>query len=113
MDKGAIVAQGTAEELKSELHGDAVVVRLGAEVIPEQVLAIAASLGDLLHHPTIADGLLRAHVDAGASALPAVLRALDTGQLRVATASVVRPSLDDVYMSHTGRTFTSTEEISR
>jgi len=54
MDKGAIVAQGTAEQLKS-------------------------------------DGLLRARVDAGASALPAVLQALDTAQLRVATASVVRP----------------------
>jgi ABC-2 type transport system ATP-binding protein len=113
MDKGAIVAQGTAERLKSELRGDAVVVQLGGQVIPERVLEVAASLGDLLHQPTIADGLLRARVDTGASALPALLAALDAAQLRVATATVVRPSLDDVYLSYTGRTFASSEETSR
>ncbi|MGC1185304.1 MAG: ATP-binding cassette domain-containing protein [Candidatus Dormiibacterota bacterium] len=113
MDKGTIVAQGTAEQLKSELHGDAVVVQLGGEVIPERVLEVAASLGDLLHQPTIEAGLLRARVDAGASALPAVLAALDSAQLRVTTASVIRPSLDDVYLSHTGRAFASNEETSR
>lgn len=36
MDKGRVVVQGTAEQLKSELHGDAVVVQLaGSNRQPE------------------------------------------------------------------------------
>jgi ABC-2 type transport system ATP-binding protein len=52
-------------------------------------------------------------VDAGARALPVVLAALDAAQLRVATASVVRPSLDDVYLRYTGHAFTTSQERAR
>jgi ABC-2 type transport system ATP-binding protein len=37
--------------------------------------------------------------------VPVVIEALTSAGLRVATASVARPSLDDVYLRHTGRTF--------
>jgi ABC-2 type transport system ATP-binding protein len=113
MDMGTIVVQGTAEHLKAELHGDAVVVQLADEAAPEQVFDAVARLGELLQETSVQQGVLRARVDAGASALPAVLAALDAAQLRVSSASVVRPSLDDVYLRYTGRTFTSSEEPSR
>ncbi len=113
MDQGTIVVQGTADQLKSELHGDAVVIQLGDEVSQEAALQAVSSLGDLLEQPSCDRGLLRARVDAGASALPAVLGVLDSAELRVATASVVRPSLDDVYLRYTGHAFTSAQEPSR
>jgi ABC-2 type transport system ATP-binding protein len=113
MDKGRVVVQGTAEQLKSELHGDAVVVQLADQIAPEQVLAAIHPLTAVLHEPAIDRRILRARVDSGASALPAVLAALDSARLTVSTASVLRPSLDDVYLRYTGRTFASNEEDAR
>jgi ABC-2 type transport system ATP-binding protein len=113
MDKGTIVVQGTAEQLKSELHGDAVVLQLADEVAQERVFSAIARLGEQLQETSFEHGVLRARVDSGASALPALLTALDAAQLRVATASVVRPSLDDVYLRYTGHAFTASEENSK
>ena len=38
---------------------------------------------------------------------PEVLGALDDDRLSVASATVARPSLDDVYLEYTGHTFVS------
>ncbi|MGC2191720.1 MAG: ATP-binding cassette domain-containing protein [Candidatus Dormiibacterota bacterium] len=113
MDQGTIVAQGTAEQLKSELHGDAVVVQLADDVTAVQVLDAVTRLSEPLQETSFEHGVLRARVDAGARALPVILAALDAAQLRVATASVVHPSLDDVYLRYTGHAFTASEESSR
>ena len=48
---------------------------------------------------------LHARADEGAAAVPAVLAALDSHGLPVASVTVARPSLDDVYLRYTGRTF--------
>jgi hypothetical protein len=48
MDQGTIVAQGTAEQLKSELHGDAVVVQLADDVTAGQVLDAVSRLSEPL-----------------------------------------------------------------
>ena len=48
-------------------------------------------------------------VAEGASALPGVLSALDATGVTVASATVSRPSLDDVYLRYTGRSFASAE----
>ena len=53
-----------------------------------------------------ADGTrLRARADSGARAVPAVLAALDEVGAEVASVTVARPSLDDVYLRHVGRAF--------
>jgi len=49
---------------------------------------------------------LRARADNGAATLPLALVALEAAAVAVASATVARPSLDDVYLRHTGRTFT-------
>ena len=48
---------------------------------------------------------LRARADEGARAVPAVLAALEARGLDVASVTVSRPSLDDVYLRHAGRSF--------
>ncbi|MGH3705487.1 MAG: ABC transporter, partial [Agromyces sp.] len=48
---------------------------------------------------------VRARVDGGGAALPLVLAALDADGIAVASATVSRPSLDDVYLAHTGHSF--------
>jgi ABC-2 type transport system ATP-binding protein len=103
VDRGRIVAEGTPDELKRELRGDTVQVEL-----------LEAANGDgaaaVRHLPGVTelniDGrLLRARVDDGAAAIPALITALERGGVRVGSATIARPSLDDVYLRHAGRSF--------
>jgi ABC-2 type transport system ATP-binding protein len=54
---------------------------------------------------TLEGRTLRARVDDGARAVPAVLAGLEAAGLAVASVTVARPSLDDVYLRHTGRSY--------
>jgi len=54
--------------------------------------------------------LLRARADDGAAAIPSMITALEEGGLRVASATIARPSLDDVYLRHAGRSFQHADE---
>ena len=48
---------------------------------------------------------MRARADSGARAVPGVLAALDDAGIAVASVTVARPSLDDVYLRYAGRSF--------
>jgi ABC-2 type transport system ATP-binding protein len=102
VDAGVVVTEGTPEQLKSELRGDAVVVELADT--PDGT-GLQAAIGQLLREVTVDGRTVRARADNGAAALPGVLLALESAGFTVASATVARPSLDDVYLRHTGRTF--------
>jgi ABC-2 type transport system ATP-binding protein len=109
VDHGRVVAEGTPDQLKAELRGDAINVELRESTAGERAAATLAGLNGL--HETSLDGaLLRARADHAASAVPAVLAALDGAGIPVATVTVARPSLDDVYLRHTGRAFRALAE---
>jgi ABC-2 type transport system ATP-binding protein len=102
VDRGRIVAEGTPEQLKSELHGDALVVEL--EGCTDGALAALDRVTGLTDRAL--DGrVLRARAAEGARAVPVVLAALDSAGVPVVSATVARPSLDDVYLRHAGRSF--------
>ena len=109
VDHGRIVVAGSPDELKNGLRGDAVFVELAPDTDLDAALrAISrvAGLGDV-----IVDGrVLRGRADVGAIALPQMLGALDDDRLTVASATVARPSLDDVYLKYTGHAFVATKE---
>ena len=46
---------------------------------------------------------VRLYVDEGASAIPLILRALDGAAVPLGTIELHRPSLDDVFLTKTGR----------
>jgi ABC-2 type transport system ATP-binding protein len=50
-----------------------------------------------------AEGALHVTVDDGAVAVAPLLRALDAGGVDVASVAVTRPTLDDVFLTLTGR----------
>ncbi|MFD0586097.1 ATP-binding protein DrrA1-3 family domain-containing protein [Dactylosporangium darangshiense] len=56
-----------------------------------------------LREVTVDGSRLSARADDGAAAVPAALAALEAHGIRVATVTVARPSLDDVYLKHAGR----------
>jgi ABC-2 type transport system ATP-binding protein len=113
VDRGRIVAQGSPEMLKSELRGDTVQVELAQSGNGEAAAAVRRLPG--VSELTLDGRLLRARVDNGAAAIPSLITALERQGLRVASASVSRPSLDDVYLRHAGRSFrqsnTDIEEV--
>jgi len=103
VDAGRVVVEGTPEELKRELHGDTVVVELTGDAVAAGLAALQGLRGLA---EARADGTtLRARADAGAGAVPAVLAALEGVGVAVASVTVARPSLDDVYLRHVGRSF--------
>jgi ABC-2 type transport system ATP-binding protein len=104
LDGGRIVASGTPEELKRELRGDAVIVEAALDADPEAAAATMAGLGGL--RDVSRDGrTIRGRTDDGGASLPVVLAALDAAGIGVASATLARPSLDDVYLRHTGRAY--------
>jgi ABC-2 type transport system ATP-binding protein len=113
VDRGRVVVQGSPEELKSELRGDAVQVELVESRNGDAAAAVASLPG--LSELTLDGRLLRARVDNGAAAIPSVISALERGGVGVAAATVARPSLDDVYLRYAGRSFqqadTDTKEV--
>ncbi|MBV8064787.1 MAG: ATP-binding cassette domain-containing protein [Actinobacteria bacterium] len=107
VDRGQIVAAGTPDELKSELQGDTLVVELGQPTNGRVLDALSRIDG--LRESTIDGRVLRARADEGARAIPTVLALLESEGVPVVTATVSRPSLDDVYLRHAGRTFGEAE----
>jgi ABC-2 type transport system ATP-binding protein len=107
VDRGQIVAEGSPEELKRELRGDAIHVDLEGDYNG----AVGRALGELaLVRDVAVDGrVLRARAVVGARAVPLVLQALEAHGVAVSSVRVARPSLDDVYLKYTGRTFDAAE----
>jgi len=54
--------------------------------------------------------LLHARADNGARMVPVVLAALEAAGIGVASVTVARPSLDDVYLRHAGRAFSDADQ---
>jgi ABC-2 type transport system ATP-binding protein len=107
VDRGHVVAEGTPEGLKADLRGDAIHVELAQSDGADVGAALDSLTG--IREITVDGRSLHARADDGARAVPVVLQALEAGGVRVASVSVARPSLDDVYLRHAGRTFDKAE----
>ena len=99
IDHGKIVAQGTPDELKRRISGDVVTVETSDPTAAKNALANREGVRDT----AIADGTLRLTVDHGEKVILTILRALDAAGVNLAAIRVARPSLDDVFLTVTGR----------
>jgi len=101
IDFGEIVAEGTPDALKREISGDVVTVGLNgatpraAELLGRQPYVLKLEVRD--------EGGLRLHVDAGETAIPQIMRELTGTGIELDTIELHRPSLDDVFLTKTGR----------
>lgn len=108
VDRGKVVADGTPDELKRQLRGDAIHIELQTQANGNVERAFDAIGG--IHEVELDGRELRARSDDGGRAVPAMLQALEARGVPVSSVTVARPSLDDVYLRHTGRTFAAAEE---
>jgi ABC-2 type transport system ATP-binding protein len=109
IDRGRVVAAGTPDELKGELHGDAVHLELASHTAREHVLAALAPV-PAVREIRVEGNSVSARADEGATALPSVLAALESAGVPVRAATVARPSLDDVYLRYAGRRFAEADQ---
>jgi ABC-2 type transport system ATP-binding protein len=105
VSQGKIVVEGTPGELKAQLQGDAVQVELENGAV-DRAQAVLASVG-ARPEQVLAGNTIVSRVDHGGRAVPTILSALEHAGIGVASVSVSRPSLDDVYLHFTGRDFAS------
>ena len=109
VDRGKVVAEGTPDELKGELRGDAIVVELEEQVLDGEVRRALEKVPEL-YDVAVEARTLRARADSGARSVPAVLAALEAEGVKVASVTVSRPSLDDVYLQYAGRAFSEADQ---
>jgi ABC-2 type transport system ATP-binding protein len=100
IDHGEIVAEGTPDALKREVAGD--VVRLGVNGNADKAATLLDGQPYVRGLENGEDGL-RLYVDTGATAIPQILRTLDGAGVELGSIELHRPSLDDVFLTKTGR----------
>ena len=103
VDHGKVIARGTADELKTQVGGE----RLQLVVHDRDRLADAAAiLARLALAPPSVDERTRellAPVSGGAKLLVEAVRELDTAGIAVDDLALRRPTLDDVFLTLTGK----------
>jgi ABC-2 type transport system ATP-binding protein len=112
VDRGKLVVEGTPDQLKGELLGDAIHIEFASAEAESNVRG-ALNLLDGLSEIVVDGHSLHARAAQGATAVPGMLAALESNGLKVASVKVARPSLDDVYLHYTGRTFSEADQANQ
>jgi ABC-2 type transport system ATP-binding protein len=105
IDHGVIVAVGTPDELKRRISGDVVTLSVNGATGNDGTAAARELLtsSPVVREITVSDGALRLTVEQGEQALPVLLRTLDGAGITMSAISLSRPTLDDVFLTLTGR----------
>ncbi|HWT25541.1 MAG TPA: ATP-binding cassette domain-containing protein, partial [Solirubrobacteraceae bacterium] len=101
MDRGEIVVLDTPEALKAGVGADRVV--LGTA---DDDAALAALRDRFGIEASVAEGAVTFHVENGEAFVPRLFAELDVA---ITSVAVSRPTLDDVFMRHTGTTIRDAE----
>jgi ABC-2 type transport system ATP-binding protein len=106
MDHGKLIALGTPTELKDGLGGD--VIRLEVEG-PAGFVVAALEKVDGIRSVRTRDGIIDITVQGGERFIPEVLRITDQTGASARSIALKKPTLEDVFIHHTGRDIRDTE----
>lgn len=108
LDHGTVIAEGTADELKTRVGGAALEVRL--ENMEQRDAALTA-LADMASDPPSADGyIVRVPIERRDGAIAQAVRRLDETGVQADDLAISRPTLDDVFISLTGHAAAPAED---
>jgi ABC-2 type transport system ATP-binding protein len=102
IDHGDVIADDTPQRLKDELAGDHVAITV-ADAAHATIVAGALERTGVAQDLVVAGRSVDTRVRGGSTMLPGLLRDLDRAGVVVAAAEVARPTLDDVFLTLTGR----------
>jgi ABC-2 type transport system ATP-binding protein len=101
IDHGALIAEGSSDELKAKVGGERLELKLED---PSQCEAAIAALSELASEPpTRDDGIVRVPLRQRHGAIAEAVRRLDRAQVAIDDIAVRRPTLDDAFLTLTGR----------
>jgi ABC-2 type transport system ATP-binding protein len=100
VDHGRVIAEGTSDELKAQLGGALVEVRMNDADEARRVGQALAGIGD--GETTVDGAVVRVPAGTGTTTLSAVVRALDDQAVTARGLQLREPSLDDVFLALTG-----------
>ena len=109
IDKGRIVASDTPDNLKAQVSGDLVDLEVDD---PAQVSVAAERLGAIADGVEVDGRHVRGRVERAGRAVPGLLRELDGSGVTLDSIEVHRPTLDDVFLTLTGRSLRDAEASS-
>jgi len=107
IDDGQVVAEGPPDALKARVSGDGVALEVAAHAT-ETAADLAKQLAGA-HDFAVSPGSVRFRVPRGDTAMPELLRALDAKAVTTTSMQVTRPTLDDVFLTLTGRSLREAE----
>src|SRR4029078_12638473 len=100
IDHGNVIAQGTSDELKSEIGGERLEVTLADRDDAERAAAVIAEMA--LDRPVIEDGVVHATMRQRSGTLAEAVRRPHEADVGVDDIALSRPTLDDVFITLTG-----------
>jgi ABC-2 type transport system ATP-binding protein len=111
IDRGLVIAAGTAEELKGRVGGDVVEFTVPDRSRVTDAVTAITKVGEGEPHVDAETGVVSVGVGGrGSEALIEVVRGLDGAGVETRGLALRRPSLDDVFLALTGHAAEETEE---
>jgi len=107
LDHGEIVAQGSPSELKSEIGADRITLGFengnpGAGSLKDKAKQVLGNLGGITEIVDSDEGIV-IYAKNGGFLVPDIVRAFDSAEIKLSSIGVSSPTLDDVFLKHTGR----------
>jgi daunorubicin resistance ABC transporter ATP-binding subunit len=102
IDRGRVLAHGTPDQLKSQVGGDRLQLRLAHPATARRAAGLVADLGSGPPQVDAQAGQVTVPLSDGVAVLPEVVRRLDAAGLAPSDLVVRRPTLDDVFLTLTG-----------
>jgi ABC-2 type transport system ATP-binding protein len=103
IDRGRILAHGTPDQLKAQVGGDRLQLRLAAPATTSRAAELVADLGTSPPQVDAQVGEVTIPNTDGVAVLPEVVRRLDAAGLALSDLALRRPTLDDVFLTLTGQ----------
>jgi ABC-2 type transport system ATP-binding protein len=102
LDAGRVAAEGTADELKGQLGGNVLEIRVSRRADLEKAASLVAGLGSAAPRLDPELNKISVPVKGGPRELIAAGRVLDDSGMPLEDLGIRRPSLDDVFLALTG-----------
>jgi ABC-2 type transport system ATP-binding protein len=108
IDHGLVIAEGTPDELKAQVGGDRLEIRLENRARVEDAIATLAAFAD--GRPSVETDVVSIPLVRRDGTIAEAVRRLDEAGVGIDDISVRRPTLDDVFMQMTGHAAETSED---
>jgi ABC-2 type transport system ATP-binding protein len=108
IDHGNVIAEGTSDELKTQIGGERLDVQLEDQTDTERAVTALSSM--CVDDPVVQDHTVSVAVRQHSGVIAEAVRRLDQAEVAIDDIALHRPTLDDVFLALTGREVEQAEE---